>query len=179
MLKYLWNELSGTNTFGFKNTIKKLESYVEKEIPNEHEQKAMICDDIKMWKQQWMKYCDNTTPNERNLAQVRQSVSLGITQQKDQMGVGLLTVHSAKGLEFDVVFIMGMCEGVFPDYRAVRSGGKAIDEEKHNAFVAVTRSKRLLYITYPRMKRMPWGDTKSQKPSRYISMMGVQIQDHD
>jgi DNA helicase-2/ATP-dependent DNA helicase PcrA len=78
----------------------------------------------------------------------------------------LLTVHSAKGMEFDVVFLIGMTEGTFPDYRAK---GPSLEEERRSAFVAVTRSKRLLYITYPKTRVMPWGATKIQHPSRYLS----------
>jgi DNA helicase II / ATP-dependent DNA helicase PcrA len=82
------------------------------------------------------------------------------------IGDTLLTVHSAKGMEFDVVFLIGMNEGTFPDYRARGSG---LEEERRSAFVAVTRSKRLLYVTYPNTKIMPWGAEKTQQPSRYIT----------
>jgi DNA helicase-2/ATP-dependent DNA helicase PcrA len=68
-------------------------------------------------------------------------------------------------MEFDVVFLIGMTEGTFPDYRAK---GNALEEERRNAFVAVTRSKRLLYLTYPKTRVMPWGDVKRQEASRYI-----------
>ena len=70
-----------------------------------------------------------------------------------------MTVHSAKGMEFDLVFLIGMNEGTFPDYRANRQTQLA--EEKRNAFVAVTRSRCLLYLTYPVQKMTPWGDTKT------------------
>lgn len=53
-----------------------------------------------------------------------------------------------KGLEKDVVFLMGMCERDYPDYRA--KSKKELDEERNNAFVAVTRAKRWLYVTYPK-----------------------------
>jgi DNA helicase-2/ATP-dependent DNA helicase PcrA len=95
--------------------------------------------------------------------------ALGATQQAAREGVALLTVHSSKGLEFDVVFVAGMAEGVFPDYRALGKQ-KEMAEEARNAFVAVTRSRRLLYLSYPRLRRMPWGDTKIQQPSRYSAV---------
>jgi len=76
-------------------------------------------------------------------------VALGTTQQPTEDGLALLTVHSAKGMEFDVVFLIGMNEGTFPDYRAY---GPALEEERRSAFVAVTRSRRLLYVTYPAPK---------------------------
>ncbi len=71
-------------------------------------------------------------------------------------------------MEFDVVFIVGLVEGTLPDYR---SKGAALEEEKRNAFVAVTRSKRLLYLSYPKEKLMPWGEVKSQTYSRYLKAM--------
>ena len=72
-----------------------------------------------------------------------------------------------KGLEKDIVFLIGMCEGVFPDYRAKTK--KEIEEERNNAFVAVTRAKRWLFISYPRQRVMPWGDSRSQQQSRFIT----------
>lgn len=97
------------------------------------------------------------------------SKALGATQQTARSGVALLTVHSSKGLEFDVVFVAGMVEGVFPDYRA--KAKKELEEESRNAFVAVTRSKRLLYLTFPRTRMMPWGDRRYQQPSRFLSII--------
>ena len=72
----------------------------------------------------------------------------------------------SKGLEFDIVFIIGLNDGVFPDYRAVRqldmhNDNSQIEEEKHNMFVAITRSKRLCYISYPLKKKYSLG---CQKP---------------
>ena len=54
---------------------------------------------------------------------------------------------------FRLFFLMGMCEGIFPDYRA--HGVKEILEERNNAFVAVTRAKRWVYIAYPQQRIMP------------------------
>jgi DNA helicase-2/ATP-dependent DNA helicase PcrA len=53
-----------------------------------------------------------------------------------------------------------------PDYRAKTEA--EIDEERNSAFVAVTRAKRWLYITYPAKRTMPWGDARYQDPSRFI-----------
>jgi DNA helicase-2/ATP-dependent DNA helicase PcrA len=77
-------------------------------------------------------------------------------------------VHSVKGLEFDVVFLIGMVEGVFPDYRA-QTGTRQMKEEQNEAFVAMTRARRLLYVTYPKSRVMPWGDRKAQQVSRFVT----------
>jgi len=90
----------------------------------------------------------------------------------DEFFNSLLTVHSSKGLEFDIVFIAGMADGVFPDYRA-QGKKKEMDEEARNAFVAVTRSKRLLYLSFPQRRMMPWGDEKYQQPSCYLRQAGL------
>jgi DNA helicase-2/ATP-dependent DNA helicase PcrA len=66
---------------------------------------------------------------------------------------------------------MGMSEGVFPDYRAVRQDGIFMREEDNNIYVALTRSKRLAYFTFPLEKLMPWGKNKPQQPSRYLKKM--------
>lgn len=105
-----------------------------------------------------------------SLSSFRNAMALGqLTEDYNPSGLTLSTVHTMKGLEKDIVFLMGMCEGVFPDYRARTK--QEINEELNNAFVAVTRSKRWIYITYPQLRKMPWGSTKAQKPSRFILEM--------
>jgi DNA helicase-2/ATP-dependent DNA helicase PcrA len=76
-------------------------------------------------------------------------------------------------MEFDVVFVIGMCEGTFPDYRARRAPEMA--EEWRNAFVAVTRSRRLLYLTFPAKRMMPWGDTRDQTRSRFLTTIAAAL----
>lgn len=99
----------------------------------------------------------------------RNQISLGKTKEiEDHSGISFLTAHMSKGLQFDIVFIMGLTEGTFPDYRAVKGGDSQLSQEMNNMYVAVTRAKRLCYMTYPAKKQMPWGDTKKQLPSRYI-----------
>ena len=79
----------------------------------------------------------------------------GITLSSDLDGmeetedsVTLMTLHSAKGLEFPVVFLVGMEEGIFPHYNSINEGTMAaIEEERRLAYVAITRAKRVLYIT--------------------------------
>jgi DNA helicase-2/ATP-dependent DNA helicase PcrA len=102
-----------------------------------------------------------------SLQAFRNALALGqLAESAQGKGITLSTVHTMKGLEKDIVFLVGMVEGVFPDYRAKTS--QDIEEEKNSAFVAVTRARRWLYITYPQRRTMPWGDIKYQTPSRFI-----------
>lgn len=133
------------------------------------DERYLISMDIQQWRKHWNKYCMLVPKENRTLTSFRNQISLGKTREIEvNSGISLLTAHMSKGLQFDVVFIMGLCEGTFPDYRAVKGGNTELSQEKNNMYVAVTRAKRLCYMTYPAKKRMPWGDIKSQVPSRYI-----------
>lgn len=134
------------------------------------EDKRAIYEDVAVFGQEWDQYLRTGGAN-KSVGGFMSSKALGATQQASREGVAMLTVHSSKGLEFDVVFIAGMVEGVFPDYRA--KSRKELEEEYRNAFVAVTRSKRLLFLTWPKMRMMPWGDSQSQRPSRFLSAIPI------
>ena len=73
-----------------------------------------------------------------------------------------------KGQENEIVFLIGMDEGTFPDYRAVSSGGEELQQEKNNTYVAFTRAKRFLFVSYPKSRTMPWGETKPRIISQFI-----------
>jgi len=120
------------------------------------------------FKQYWVNFKRKGLGN--TLTAFRNSMALGqLTEYNSTTGLTLSTVHTMKGLEKDIVFLMGMNDRTFPDYRAKNE--RQIEEERNNAFVAVTRSRRWIYITYPQAKMMPWGYTKRQKPSCFISEM--------
>lgn len=85
-------------------------------------------------------------------------------EESDQ--VGLITIHSAKGLEFPVVFLIGMEEGVFPHSKAIEDPHE-LYEERRLAYVGITRAKELLYLTRCR-ERTLYGNTKFNSPSRFL-----------
>jgi len=132
------------------------------------EERALVLNDVAEWRKHWDYYVRSEPGGSHTVGAFLGQVALGATQQPKEDGLALLTVHSAKGMEFDVVFLIGMAEGTFPDYRAQ---GASLDEERRSAFVAVTRSKRLLYVLYPRTRVMPWGAVRAQQPSRFIALM--------
>ncbi len=80
--------------------------------------------------------------------------------------VVLMTLHSAKGLEFDNVFIAGAEEGLFPGQRAIESNDE-LEEERRLMYVGITRAKKKLYITHT-VHRTLYGNTKYNKPSRFL-----------
>ncbi|RLC15786.1 MAG: ATP-dependent helicase [Deltaproteobacteria bacterium] len=82
--------------------------------------------------------------------------------------VRLRTVHTAKGTEFDNVFILGLAEDQFPSYFAVKNGTKSIQEERRNCFVAITRSSGNLCLSYAK-QYFGW----PKKPSRFLKEMGL------
>lgn len=81
--------------------------------------------------------------------------------------VTLMTMHAAKGLEFGVVFLVGMEEGLFPHSRALFDMPQ-LEEERRLAYVGITRAKRILYLTHAG-KRLYFGQRTSNPPSRFIS----------
>ncbi|WP_308636611.1 DNA helicase PcrA [Paenibacillus silvisoli] len=80
--------------------------------------------------------------------------------------VVLMTMHSAKGLEFPVVFIIGMEEGVFPHSRAL-TDNEELEEERRLAYVGITRAEKQLYLTCARMRTL-FGRTNANLPSRFL-----------
>ncbi|MCR4774858.1 MAG: UvrD-helicase domain-containing protein [Saccharofermentans sp.] len=80
--------------------------------------------------------------------------------------VKLMTIHSAKGLEFGAVFLIGTEEGVFPSYRSIQSEDDT-EEERRLMYVAITRAKKDMFIVLTR-QRMLFGQTSCNKPSRFI-----------
>ncbi len=81
--------------------------------------------------------------------------------------VQLMTMHSAKGLEFPLVFLCGMEDGLFPHQRSV-ADSQGLEEERRLCYVGMTRAKQLLYVTYAEQRRLHGMDSISQ-PSRFIA----------
>ncbi|SON51173.1 DNA helicase II [Vibrio tapetis] len=80
--------------------------------------------------------------------------------------VQLMTLHSAKGLEFPLVFMVGVEEGMFPSQMSAEESGR-LEEERRLCYVGMTRAMEKLYITYAEMRRL-YGQDKYHKPSRFI-----------
>ena len=81
--------------------------------------------------------------------------------------VTMMTVHAAKGLEFPVVFVAGMEEGIFPHTTFGDSDPAKLEEERRLAYVAITRARKKLYLTYAATRRT-FGSTQANPPSRFV-----------
>ncbi len=88
--------------------------------------------------------------------------------------VTLMTLHAAKGLEFPVVFMVGMEEGIFPHSRIYESGPAELEEERRLCYVGMTRAREELHLTYAR-SRLQFGQRAYNMVSRFIGDMGDQV----
>lgn len=82
--------------------------------------------------------------------------------------INLTTIHQAKGLEFDAVFLIMLCEGLFPSHRSLEQPG-AIEEERRLFYVSITRARSELYLSYPAMRSaQAYGGDMFQMPSQFL-----------
>ena len=156
------------------NTLTDLIDYVldKSGIRREYELDKTLESDIRL--DNLMEFKSLTTAFERrtgteNLSDFLNEISLmsdADEENKDE-AVTLMTLHSAKGLEFDVVFLVGMEEGIFPHTNSLLEEG-GLEEERRLCYVGITRARDILYITNAK-RRMLYGKDEVNMPSRFIS----------
>jgi len=120
------------------------------------------------------------TPLEDFLARVA-LVAEADTYEEGQDKVVMMTLHAAKGLEFPVVFMVGMEEGVFPSYRADEED--RLEEERRLCYVGMTRAREKLYLTHAYVRTL-YGNTRHNAPSRFLDevpphLVEVEGEDYD
>ncbi len=124
-------------------------------------------DNIRELKSSIVEYCQRA--EEPSLGEFLEEISL-LTDvdryDEEADAVTMMTMHSAKGLEFDTVFLTGVEEGIFPSYRS-QEKQEELEEERRICYVAMTRAKKSLYISCAK-RRMLYGQTSFAKPSRFI-----------
>ena len=143
---------------------------LEKENETERlENIKSLLDDIKEYSQN---YPDSS------LDDYLQEISLYTDKASLQVSdaVNLCTIHSAKGLEFDIVFVIGLSEGIFPSERSLLDGQKGLEEERRLAYVAYTRAKNLLYLT--ESNSFSYVIQSNKLPSRFIKEIGEDYIEH-
>lgn len=154
------------------NVIRILQDFKDNLDVKDENEKNMIFNDIEELLKHWHNYAKNT--DNKSLHQFKNAMALGQTHSLAQhSGITLSTVHTMKGQEFDIVFVIGMDNETFPDYRAIRSGGIEMTQEKNNLYVAFTRAKRFLYVTWPQKRKMYWGDDRPRKISQFLKNFKV------
>lgn len=113
-----------------------------------------------------------------DLALIADIDSMGQEQgQTTKHSVVLMTMHSAKGLEFPVVFIIGMEEGIFPHSRAFTDNDE-LEEERRLAYVGITRAEEQLFLTCARMRTL-FGRTNANPPSRFLKELPTEVMEEE
>jgi DNA helicase-2/ATP-dependent DNA helicase PcrA len=93
--------------------------------------------------------------------------------QEEQDKVSLMTLHSAKGLEFPVVFLVGLEQGICPHVRSLNDP-LALEEERRLCYVGITRAQEQLFLTYAR-ERFVWGSRESKLPSQFLQELPPEL----
>jgi DNA helicase-2/ATP-dependent DNA helicase PcrA len=112
-----------------------------------------------------------TPPVEEFLQQISLYSDQDSIEDKEEL-VTLMTLHNAKGLEYDTVFIVGCEDGAFPHMRALEEGGE--EEERRLCYVGITRARRRLYMTWARERRL-FGRAERNLPSRFIDELPIEL----
>lgn len=110
-----------------------------------------------------------SSASDTNIKDFLEKVSLftNLDEEVAENVVSLMTLHSAKGLEFPVVFIVGLEEGILPYFKALESEDE-LNEERRLFYVGITRAKEILYLTGARRRKL-YAKAKEQDPSRFLS----------
>jgi DNA helicase-2/ATP-dependent DNA helicase PcrA len=147
-------------------------------LEEKREENATRLENVKELKSSIVGYLENT--EEPSLAGFLDEVALytDLDSYEDQNNsVTLMTMHSAKGLEYPVVFVVGMEEGMFPGFRAIGER-EELEEERRLCYVALTRAKEVLHLSCA-AQRMLFGRTSANLPSRFIKEIPGELVESD
>jgi len=112
-----------------------------------------------------------------NISLIQDETLADVTNEGKEDVITLMSLHSAKGLEFPVVYMVGMEEGLFPHSRSIMDK-EQMEEERRLAYVGITRAKDKLYMTYAR-KRLIYGSITSAMPSRFLHDIPEHLVKHE
>ncbi len=119
----------------------------------------------------WNEYRAGTAHQDRDLSAFLRYLLRVQQSRPDQPGVRLTTAHRSKGLQFRAVAIVGLSQGVFPDYRALDNVDK-VDAERRAFYVSITRASRALHLTWPRRRRTRYSE-RTDDPSQFLEEAGL------
>lgn len=157
----------------FLKQIHLMQKYIKEHIDDKSkrldDESNIALSDFEQIEFYWKKY--EASNHSVSISQFRNYLALGrIVSLTEKKGVVLSTVHTMKGQEATVVFLIGMDDMTFPDYRAVQKGNNSFEmiQEKNDLYVAITRAKRYLFISYPNTRTSSWGNTYPREKSRLL-----------
>ncbi len=146
--------------------IKYLE-YLEKNFPTNYEERYENVLELINALESFSKKPENKQKSKKEIfLEFISNVSLEADKDNESDAVSLMTVHAAKGLEFKVVFITSLEDGIFPARKSLEEGN--VEEERRLFYVAITRAKDLLFLSYSK-NRLYFGKLQKQEPSRFLS----------
>jgi DNA helicase-2/ATP-dependent DNA helicase PcrA len=152
----------------FKKSLQSISDYIKESKTFNDDERVQIHNELEEVIELWKEYSFNNL--KPTLTGFKNTISLGLIKRDlKQEGICISTVHTMKGQESEIVFLVGLDDGTFPYYLAIQKGGEELSQEKNNLYVAFTRAKRFLYVSYPSVRMMPWGDYKSRVKSRFLS----------
>lgn len=163
----IYKAISKISVENFKHQIEYLLFCVKENADFSEDEKAQVYNELSELQQLWKTY--SYQKMKPTLVGFQSALSLGGIGTRDpEEGVCISTVHTMKGQEADIVFLIGLDDGTFPYYLAIAKNGAEMKQEKNNLYVAFTRAKRFLYVSYPSTRIMPWGDSVNRRRSRFL-----------
>ncbi len=167
------NYIEEKTTIDILDEILKKTSYLERYDETDSEDRTRL-ENIKELRSVALEF-DNLSLFLENVALVEQEYMPDKNIVESNNAVTFMTMHAAKGLEFKMIFIVGMEEGVFPHAQALFDYGE-LEEERRLCYVGVTRAKEHLYLTYAQ-QRVIFGQRNTTTPSRFIFELPQEILD--
>jgi DNA helicase-2/ATP-dependent DNA helicase PcrA len=168
----VWREEK--TTYGLKDLIEQIledidyEGYLLKDDDGKVEERKENIEELKNRAVQYEE--GNEEPSLEGFLEELTLVAAIDTYEEDVEAVSLMTLHSAKGLEFPVVFLTGLEDGTFPSYQSIineESDPESMAEERRLCYVGITRAKKKLYLSYAKNRRVQ-GREQMMKPSRFL-----------
>ncbi|HLM60950.1 MAG TPA: 3'-5' exonuclease, partial [Pyrinomonadaceae bacterium] len=181
---------------GFKKLIEKLASQVSEAAQSDRAVSEVVIAAIEDTGYSKMLRDENSEESETRLENLQELVNAAVDYDKQEenglrdfidhaaltsdtdkfdrnASVTMMTVHAAKGLEFPIVFLVGLEDGIFPHSRSVNDP-KELEEERRLAYVAITRAENILYVTHS-MRRRVYGEEMSAEPSQFLNEMPLDL----
>ena len=181
---------------GFKKIIEKLARLAREAAPTDRAVSEVVIAAIEDTGYSKMLREENSDESEARLENLQELVNAAVDYDKQEenglrdfidhsalssdtdkydrnASVTMMTVHAAKGLEFPIVFLVGLEDGVFPHARSINDA-KELEEERRLAYVAITRAEKILYVTHA-MRRRVYGEEMAAEPSQFLNEMPLEM----